>query len=238
MLTPRRASALLRRARVLLQRRNPLPADPAKYEREIAKRGGVWYREYVGGAWEEVGELQFAFLCSAGLRPDHVLVDIGCGSLRGGVHFIRYLDAGNYLGIEREAQLVEVGIESELGRDDHDVKQPEFVISGAFEFERFSKRPDYGLALSVFTHLTLDDIALCLRKLRPVVGPEFRLFASFFEVEREARNTGGSHPHRGFAYTQNQMRGTAADAGWDLHYIGEWGHPRGQRMLELTPSAG
>lgn len=40
--------------------------------------------EAVGGDWEKIGKLQFEFLVSRGLRPHHRMLDIGCGTLRGG----------------------------------------------------------------------------------------------------------------------------------------------------------
>jgi hypothetical protein len=42
------------------------------------------HREYVGGLWEAMGKLQFDFLISRGLKPEHVFLDIACGPLRGG----------------------------------------------------------------------------------------------------------------------------------------------------------
>src|ERR1700751_5555007 len=103
--------------------------------------------------WERRGQLQFDFLVSRGLRPEHVLLDIACGALRGGVHFIRYLDPGNYLGIEKEAALIRRALAKELPRDVRAEKRPELVVSGDFEFERFSKRANFALAQSLFTHL-------------------------------------------------------------------------------------
>jgi len=41
------------------------------------------HRRYVGGMWEEIGQLQFDYLVSQGLRPEHVFCDVACGSLRG-----------------------------------------------------------------------------------------------------------------------------------------------------------
>src|SRR5205807_6035012 len=58
------------------------------------------HRAIVGGAWEEIGRLQFEFLTGNGLKPHHRLLDVGCGALRGGLHFIRYLDEGNYVGVD------------------------------------------------------------------------------------------------------------------------------------------
>jgi hypothetical protein len=74
------------------------------------------HRAYVGGLWEGIGRLQFEFRLRQGLAPSDCFHDIACGSLRGGVHFINYLDPGNYLGIEKQRRLVELGIEKELGR--------------------------------------------------------------------------------------------------------------------------
>src|ERR1700756_713587 len=71
--------------------------------------GMVGHRAYIGGRWEEYGQLEFDFMVSRGLKPEHVLLDIACGSLRAGVHFIPYLDAGNYLGIEKEDALIKQG---------------------------------------------------------------------------------------------------------------------------------
>ena len=43
------------------------------------------HRAFVGGdgdLWDRIGRLQFDFLVSQGLRPEHVLLDFACGSLR------------------------------------------------------------------------------------------------------------------------------------------------------------
>ncbi len=53
-----------------------------------------------------MGELQFKFLVGWGLRPGDFLLDVGCGCLRGGVHFVRYLEAGHYFGIDVNSSLL------------------------------------------------------------------------------------------------------------------------------------
>jgi hypothetical protein len=113
--------------------------------------GGEGPRGFVGGLWHEMGELQFKFLVDHGLRPEHVLVDIACGSLRAGVRLIPYLNQGNYLGIEIDGSLVEHGKKNEVGPTMCALKRPEFVISVSFEFEKFSKRADFAIAQSLFT---------------------------------------------------------------------------------------
>jgi len=67
------------------------------------------HRESVGGMWEEIGKLQLDFIFTQKLKPEMKFVDIGCGCLRGGVHFLRYLNSGNYYGIDMRASLIDGG---------------------------------------------------------------------------------------------------------------------------------
>jgi hypothetical protein len=73
----------------------------------LASAGGAAHRGYVGGKWDEIGKLQSDFMVARGLAPEHVFLDVACGSLRGGVQFIKYLDPGNYVGVEKEHTLVQ-----------------------------------------------------------------------------------------------------------------------------------
>ncbi|MGB7077139.1 MAG: class I SAM-dependent methyltransferase [Xanthobacteraceae bacterium] len=195
---------------------------------------GWGHRDYVGGLWEGIGSLQFKFMVERGLEPHHVLVDIACGSLRGGVRFVPYLDRGNYLGIDINERLLDAGIRIELGAALRQLKSPEFVISESFEFERFSKRPDFALAQSLFTHLTENDIIRCLRKLKVSARDNTKFYATFFETDHACINPQQSHPHGDFLYTKTQMMEFGAKAGWSVRYLGDWNHPRGQKMMEYS----
>ncbi len=192
------------------------------------------HRDYVGGKWDEIGKLQFDFLCTQGLLPEHVFLDVACGSLRGGVHFIPYLNVGNYLGIEKEDKLIEAGLVEEVGEELALTKSPEFVISSTFAFQHFTKKADYALAQSLFTHLTADLLELCLRNMRPQVKDGCRFFATFFESETSVDNPESSHDHLNFKYTQAELATLGEKHGWSANYIGDWGHPRGQRMMEFV----
>ncbi len=50
--------------------------------------------------WLALGQMQFDHLVEHGLRPEHRMLDIGRGNLRGGWHFIGHLRIGNYYGFE------------------------------------------------------------------------------------------------------------------------------------------
>lgn len=197
--------------------------------------GGDGPRGYVGGLWHEMGELQFKFLVSHGLRPEHVCLDIACGSLRAGVRLIPYLDTGHYLGLDIADELIRHGRDVELGPALNYLKKPELIVSDAFQFDRFSRRPDYAIAQSLFTHLTPEDVGLCLQQLRRVATPTLQFFASFHEAPVATSNPSTSDPHTRFAYTAGEMEQMGEAAGWRIEYLGEWNHPRGQKMLRFRP---
>jgi hypothetical protein len=204
--------------------------------RGIRKLG---HREYVGGLWDEMGRLQFDFLVAQGLKPSDVLLDIGCGSLRGGVQFIRYLDPGNYLGMEKKTELIRLGVSEELGTELYQARGPELIASGRFEFNRFSKVPTYALAQSLFSHLIAADIDRCMDRLWSFVHPGCRFFATFLETDSPVKpNPRRSHDHSQFHYSRDEILDFGERSGWHARYIGEWGHPRGQIMVEYVASHG
>jgi len=53
-----------------------------------------------GDLWDVKRRFQLEFLLGAGLKPHHRLLDFGCGTLRGGLPLIEYLDQGNYVGLD------------------------------------------------------------------------------------------------------------------------------------------
>jgi hypothetical protein len=194
------------------------------------------HRGEVGGMWEAIGRVQFDFMVAQGLKPQDILVDVGCGSLRGGRLFIAYLDPEHYLGIDHDAWLVKAGLKHEISKELREEKRPQFVISERFEFHKFGKRPDYGIAQSLFSHLTEDDIRLCLANLRAEIRAGGRFYATFIPkglLEKSYKNPRRSDDHRAFQYDAEEILAMGREAGWQARYIGDWGHPRGQEMLEF-----
>ena len=196
----------------------------------------VGHRASVGGRWDEIGRLQFEYLVSQGLKPTDVLVDVGCGSLRGGVHFIRYLDPGHYFGVDKHIEHIIYGVALELGFDAYKDKLPRFYANDSFDFSRFDQTPNYGIAQSLFTHLEAADIVRCLERLKDFVAPHFQLFGTFNEAMEPKGFQGESHAHRVFHFTRDEIADMAKQAGWGFGYIGGWGHPRGQHIARFMPA--
>jgi SAM-dependent methyltransferase len=206
------------------------------------------HREMVGGMWDELGRLQLDYLRAEGLTPDSTLLDVGCGCLRAGVHFARFLDPGRYYGMDVNASLVKAGLEYELPRAGLEgrVAPDHLLVNGAFEGWRLGATFDYALAQSVFTHVPLPAVAGALRELARCVRPGGRLYATFFECEDEdvpdriVHQPGGITSYRDsdpFHYRFRDLAALCAGLPWDPVYVGAWGHPRDQRMIrfERTP---
>jgi hypothetical protein len=197
------------------------------------------HRNYVGGngnLWDVIAKLQYDYMMSQGLKPHNIFLDIACGSLRAGRLFIEYLNSNNYIGIEKEINLVIHGVAEELGIERFITKSPCFIISSQFEFEKLNQKPDYAIAQSLFTHLTLEDIELCISKLRLIAKKDFKFYATFFESDNERINPDRSDALECFFYTKNEIMRLANRCGWVTEYIGDWNHPRGQKMILFTPN--
>ena len=202
-------------------------------ERGITKKG---HRGYVGGLWEEMGDLQFNFLLSMGLKPNMYLLDIACGSLRLGVKAIPYLECSHYLGIEKWSALVKEGLEKELDPKIRVEKQPNIIISDSFEFNKLGQRADFAIAQSLFTHLPPSLINSCFRKLNPWLKEDGKFYATFFEAKQKINTPTKPHDHASYGYTQAEMRAFGETNGFNYNYIGNWNHPRNQVIVEYRKS--
>lgn len=203
------------------------------------------HRELVGGLWDEIGRLQFDFLVRDGLRPDERLLDVGCGCLRGGVHFVRYLEPGRYYGLDVSAALLRAGYDVELPRAGLAGRLPRenLLVNGRFEAWRFGVRFDAALAQSLVTHLPAGDVRLCFAGIARAVRPGGRFYVTFFEAPEggappELRHSPGgitSFADRDpYHYRLSELRALAGARHWDVQYVGEWSHPRAQRLLRLV----
>jgi SAM-dependent methyltransferase len=184
-----------------------------------------WYKYAVGGKWDEIGKLQFDFMVSQGLKPEHYLLDIGCGSLRGGLHFIRYLEPGRYWGIDNNQALLGVGkrlvFDNGLAH-----KRPFLTYLQNFEFGLDCIKVDFAIAQSLFTHLPLKKIWQCIENVKPVLNGEF--YATFFEGDNVRQINNDT-----FAYPFFFFQDICFENGMNVEYIGDWGHPRGQKMMRI-----
>lgn len=200
------------------------------------------HREMVGGLWDEMGTLQFDFLRARGLLPSHNLLDVGCGALRGGVHFVRYLASGRYHGIDINASLLDAG-RRELAAAGLGDREVHLLADDRFGVGKFEVRFDCALAVSVFTHLPMNHIIRCLTEVRGVLAPGARFYATYFEAPGPAwldplpHEPGGivsSFDADPYHYAWSEIAHLASVAGMCAERIGGWNHPRDQQMAAFV----
>jgi len=193
--------------------------------------------------WREKREFQFRFLTSRGLEPGHTLLDLGCGTLRGGIPLIRYLDEGHYAGLESRAHVLAEG-RKELREAGLEHKRP--VLSAQRDVTAHDlgdMRFDFAWAYSVLIHMS-DGV---LDNALGWVAPRLRTPGGVFyaNVNIGDRRDG---KWRGFPVVRRPLdfyRQRCAEAGLamtDLGPIRRFDHPASggadaeMRMLEMRPA--
>ena len=208
------------------------------------------HRNVVGGMWEQIGSLQIEFMKRQGLAPEHALLDVGCGSLRGGVKYVAYLNPGNYWGMDINPSLLDAGYDVELaaaGLQDR-LPREHLIANGDFILGEIGRKFDFAVALSLFTHVSLNRIRECLERLQSVMKPGGTLFATYFELPDGTPSfMPVTHAPAGivthgtrdpYHYRVSDLTHAAAGLPWTVRVIGDWSHPRGQRMIAFVRQPG
>ncbi|KAG5060678.1 hypothetical protein JHK87_001707 [Glycine soja] len=124
----------------------------------------------------------FEFLAEASqLRPDSQVLEIGCGTLRVGLHFIRYLNPEHFHCLERDELSLMAVFRYELPAQGLLYKRPSIVKGDDMDFSRFDSGIMYDLiyASAVFLHmpdkLVWTGLERLASKLKPYDG---RIFVS------------------------------------------------------------
>jgi SAM-dependent methyltransferase len=185
----------------------------------------------IGGKWEEIGQLQFEFLINTGLQPSHNMLDLGCGTLRGGRLFIKYLNTGNYHGIDISSKAIAYAKQL-VQQEGLSEKGPHLLVSEKkdLKFLEFSGETfDYILAQSVFTHLKPEHIKECFENIGRVMHESSAFYFTYNKGE-EFRQTG----LKDFRYPFSFFESLAAQYRFKLQDRSkEYNHPRQQLMAEL-----
>jgi SAM-dependent methyltransferase len=110
--------------------------------------------------WWEAGISSFTqYVKQFDITPAYRMVDYGCGSLRVGAHFIRYLDRGHYFGLELASGLYELG-QDVIGETMLAQKRPRF---GLIDTDAMDEATAFGADIvystAVAFHVHPDELA-------------------------------------------------------------------------------
>jgi SAM-dependent methyltransferase len=135
---------------------------------------------------EDHARKRFDELVAQGIKPSDTVVDYGCGTLRLGVHFIDYLDADRYVGLDIDDRIIAAG-RDHLPADLVEAKRPVIeVISPESLARAAAKRPQWIFSNGVLPHVPPEHLNAYFTNLaRFVLGGATGLFSGKARAKRE-----------------------------------------------------
>jgi len=184
----------------------------------------------IGGLWDEMGKLQFNYLLKHGLQPESRLLDFGCGALRGGLHYIRYLNAGNYEGIDISEDILKEGRKF-LKEANLETKNPALHLVNDLSFDCVNgKTFDFIIAQSVLSHMPLKEIETSFSNIKKVMKTTTIYFATFHDGGDKTFVKEFQDFYFPFADLQNAGKRSELK----IELMNDYPHPRNQRMMKIT----
>ena len=167
-----------------------------------------------------------AFLKVMGLKPQHKILDIGCGGGRLGYELINYLDQENYYAFDKQADWIK-DFQNNINVEGLSVKKPNILLAD-FNWKLDENiKFDYVYAYSVFTHVGPELVQLCLNNLKKHMTPNSKFYATIIAGSSKGFEFNKIHPERPYEYLQ---------ARYDLEYFNSLVKLCGYKS-ELIPSS-
>lgn len=115
-------------------------------------------------ALAESGAEDLAVLKGFGLSPASTLHEYGCGQLRSALHFVEYLDPGNFSANDASRGRIDLGLE--LFGDRIRQRRPNFIVNGDNSFDWLGGRKfDFLWCHAVFGHMPAEDVEATIANL-------------------------------------------------------------------------
>ena len=170
-----------------------------------------------------VGKEFLETLKEQGLKPEHYLLDFGCGILRGGLYFIPYLEKKRYTGVDisstRLMQGAELMDENDIHRGRYEVIRVKDCSLTELEHRRF----DYVWAHAVLPHMPEDDIRQLLQQLKSHLNPNATILFTYFASEMLGQDKAVVDQIRDYYYPTAHLEQLFKDEGYDFSLL-----PRGE----------
>ena len=161
---------------------------------------------------------------AAGCRPQHVVVDYGCGSLWTGEAFMDYLDPGNYIGLDVSDVFFAEGL-TRLPAGLVAEKRPTLqVIDDAVLRAVRDRKPDFIFSMAVLLHVPPEDLAGYFRVVVSLAAPHTRIEIGHWQRFRTVWS-----PPRSWRHSRYSIRAALAPLGFAPEFRPE------RRLLPITP---
>ena len=187
--------------------------------------------------WREKRAFQIQFLRERGLEPGNSFLDLGCGTLRGGIPIIEYLDEGMYTGIDARPEIIDEA-RAELRAHHLEDKHPTLLASGDLASQDLGRRFDVIWAFSVLIHMSDEVLDGALGFVGRHLAPDGVFYATVTTEPRQDKQWEGfpdvARPVS-FYEQHAHANGLVVE---DLGALQTLGHPPGHgaehRMLGIT----
>ena len=188
--------------------------------------------------WKMKQDFQYDFLLNHGLKPNSTLLDIGCGTLRGGIRFIEFLDPRKYHGLDVRPKALQEG-ESYIKEKNLDSKLPKLHLINNYSSYKIEQSFDFAFAFSVLFHMTDEICSECFLFVHQHLSTNGKFYANIHVGDEKGKHW-REFPvvYRSFDWYQN----LADQTGFEMTNLGDLeslGHSSGigyqddQFMLEF-----
>ncbi|MCX4905222.1 class I SAM-dependent methyltransferase [Streptomyces sp. NBC_00878] len=183
--------------------------------------------------WTQIGLMQFDYLVRHGLKPEHRMLEIGCGNLRAGRLFIDYLENGHYYGIDISPDIL-IAAQDTLVQEGLQARLPHLTLTDDLTFAFLPDAHfDVVHAHSVFSHSPPDVIEECFAHVGRILAP-----GGFFDFTFD-RTEGREHQvlHEDFYYRTETLVELAGKHGLSARFMDDWETlPHRQSKMRVTVS--
>ena len=129
------------------------------------------------GYWNELQQYQIGTLKHLGLKPEHSLLDIGCGPLQGGLAIIQYLNDEMYTGLDLKKEPVDAGLRQLKEMGLLEKKKPRLYVSDTFgEKELEGRQFDYIWCSQMLYNQNEEVLDHLFCRLSALLGPQGKFF--------------------------------------------------------------
>lgn len=144
--------------------------------------------DQIPSSYGQRGLKYFNKLLELGLRPEHVCVDYGCGSLRVGQHLIRYLKPARYQGLDIVDDFYRAGLSLlPPGLIEH--KEPRFDLIRPLSLATARQSaPDLIVSFAVLQHVPPRELDEFFSNVLSLMGPTSKVVVAFNESARTWRS--------------------------------------------------
>ncbi|MFK7940751.1 MAG: cyclopropane-fatty-acyl-phospholipid synthase family protein [Roseovarius sp.] len=201
----------------------------------VTRPGDNNRRAYVGppAQYDFMGATQFNLLTLLGLREEHRVIDIGCGSLRAGRYLIQYLMPECYTGIEPNTWLWKEAIKTEIGTDLIALKQPLFLEEDDFRMRGAAPgSADYIVAQSIYSHTGSALFQTSIEAAARCLAPSGQmLFTTIIPGDKGSQSMPKGTEYEGWLYPKclsfeaDDVMRACKMAGLHVQQL-KWFHPR------------